>query len=172
MALSLSALCFFILTSSLHSFPLHFFVSHLLYLSLHPPTLLYSSPSLLHPHPFTSLLHTPPLPPHSSHITLLLHFPTPPPFIPPPLTLLLPHFFIPNFFNLYPSTLHSPTPPPHSSHISSLSIPSLSIPPPLHPSTPPPLHPSTPPHVLLDNEVTAVSTIWRAQPDSKTVSDR
>ena len=31
---------------------------------------------------------------------------------------------------------------------------------------------STSPPALLDNEVTAVSTIWRAQPDNKTVSDR
>ena len=46
------------------------------------------------------------------------------------------------------------------------------------PFTPPTfiIHPmpslSTSPAALLDNEVTAVSTIWRAQPDNKTVSDR
>ena len=45
------------------------------------------------------------------------------------------------------------------------------------PFTPPTfIHPmpslSTSPPALLDNEVTAVSTIWRAQPDNKTVSDR
>ena len=159
MSLSLSALCFFILTSSLHSFPLHCLSSPVPY----PPSLLLRSshitlPSLSHPstlftlppfhltphtslHPIPSLctLHPPPPTPspHSSHITLLL------PFTFPPLHPSLPH----------PFTL---TPPPHFSHISSP-----------HAFT---LHPSTPPHVLLDNEVTAVSTIWRAQPDSKTVS--
>ena len=45
------------------------------------------------------------------------------------------------------------------------------------PFTPPTfIHPmpslSTSPPALLDNEVTAVSTIWRAQPDNKMVSDR
>ena len=129
MSLSLSALCFFILTPSLHSFPLYFFVSHLLYIA----SIL--TPSLL-PHYFT-----PPLP-----------FSTPLPFTPPP-----PHLTPPTFLHRLHLT------PPTFLH-------------PLHLTPPTSLHPMPslciPLHALLDNEVTAVSTIWTAQPDSKTVSDR
>ena len=162
MSLSLSALCFFILSPSLHSFPLH---------CLSPPV----------PYPPSLLL-------RSSHITLPLHSPTPPhSSLSHPFASLLPHLFTP-FFTLYPPPC---TPHPFTSLLSHYFTPPLHFPtpspfapPPLHSPTPSPsplhltpptsLHPmpslSTPPHVLLDNEVTAVSTIWRAQPDSKTVS--